>query len=523
MRKTFMILLACAFAAIAVSCTEKGIDDPVPVTENGTAEDELVNFIFNVAPDASTKTSIEATGASPKVSWVAGDEIYVLPEKTVTGTGSTVSLEAADISAEDPSTASFKVKTNASSSYYDALYPASAMYTITGYPKQMVAKIPREQSGTFGEAHVAISRSTTDDGKTFGFHFSNVTNFIQFTMEGSSDYETVVLSGNNGEVLSGTVVLDSSKSPVEATPYTVTADLTYTDVRLNINGKPGTYYIGFLPADFQKGFTLRFLKEGEACSRKVISVSKRADFSGRNKIIDIGTIDEKITYELPEGAIKGKFTVNADGKQVCFAKGNLTYDVKNKKWAFFDHQNDRSTKYDADLISLFTWGYGNWSTKPDTEEYSAGGSFTDWGTVFDDKGTWRTLSQSEWEYLIEHHAYKAVSVNLESCLFIAPDGCTKDDIRYIFYDQDRLTAAENEIGLVCLPYAGYRKVKDVYYDEDLDASFHSGYWSSTAQGGSGVFSFQIDWDYTGLDCFLRVGPKAGDIGYPVRLVTDVTD
>lgn len=520
MRKTFHIILAFVFVAIAVSCTEKVIDDVVPIIGNETSADEIVNFIFNVAPDADTKTSIEATGATPKVSWVAGDKIYVLPEVSVTGTGSTVPLEASNIDSNDPSSANFNVKTNNRSSYYDALYPSSSLYTIiTNSPKQIVAKIPREQTGSFGQGHLAISRSTTSDGKSFSFHFSNVTNFIQFTLA-NTEYQTVILTGNNGEVLSGTIALDTSTSPFTATPYSEGSGASYTDVRLDINGKPGTYYIGFLPTDFQKGFTLRFLKEGEASSKKVVYVSKRADFSGKNKIIDLGSIDEKIITELPEGAINGRFTVNAEGKQVCFAKGNLTYDVKNKKWAFFEHQNDHATKYDANLISLFTWGYGDWSTVPDTQDNSAGSGFTDWGTVFDDQGTWRTLSQSEWEYLIEHHEYKAGSVNLKPCIFLIPDGHTKEGI-YIFYTQESLAEAENEIGLVCLPYTDLRKGNDVRYKEQTEVSFETGYWTSTAFGNSGAHTMRILWTPDGLSCTLSVWEKAGEIGYPVRLVTDV--
>lgn len=53
-------------------------------------------------------------------------------------------------------------------------------------------------------------------------------------------------------------------------------------------------------------------------------------------------------------------------------------------------------------ISLFTWGYGSWSTDPDTEEYLPGvvggadfGPTQDWGSRLGDGALWRNPLHGE--------------------------------------------------------------------------------------------------------------------------------
>ena len=96
--------------------------------------------------------------------------------------------------------------------------------------------------------------------------------------------------------------------------------------------------------------------------------------------------------------LRGLFPVNGEGKQVRFAKGNLRYTVATKEWSFFDRQYECGPAKFEDghdqVISLFTWGYGEWSTNPTTRTYETG-TFTDWGCKIGDGKTWRTLKIEE--------------------------------------------------------------------------------------------------------------------------------
>ena len=70
------------------------------------------------------------------------------------------------------------------------------------------------------------------------------------------------------------------------------------------------------------------------------------------------------TERLPEGALSGAFTINEDGKQVHFAKGNLTYSKNLKNWSFFENQYMRSYKNDLmvgqDYINYSTVEHFGW-------------------------------------------------------------------------------------------------------------------------------------------------------------------
>ena len=188
----------------------------------------------------------------------------------------------------------------------------------------------------------------------------------------------------------------------------------------------------------------------------------------------------------PEEAVNGLFTVNAQGKQVYFAKGNLKYDVKKQEWGFFDKQYEYQKAYSTDLISLFTWGLGEWSTDPAAESYAGSdAAFVDWGTVIDDKGTWRTLTKDEWLYVLWTRAggaydnkvcWDGVKVaDAEGCFVIAPDGNTVE-IKTSYTEQE--WAEAEAMGFVCLPNGGYRG------KGTIDFSYGGYYWASNQKAGN---------------------------------------
>ena len=95
--------------------------------------------------------------------------------------------------------------------------------------------------------------------------------------------------------------------------------------------------------------------------------------------------------------LPGKFSV-ASGKKVRFSQGNLRYTPSTGLWWFFDNQYE--WRHNQDQLSLFTWGFGDWSTDWATRSYEDE-NFTDWGTKIGDGKTWHTLTKDEWVYLIK--------------------------------------------------------------------------------------------------------------------------
>lgn len=134
-----------------------------------------------------------------------------------------------------------------------------------------------------------------------------------------------------------------------------------------------------------------------------------------------------------QGALNGKFTINADGKQVYFSQGNLKY--SNGTWSFHTNQYDRcftsngnvSSSYNASgTFDLFGWGtsgYNNknpYMTSTNNNDYAPGineiaGTDYDWGVYNaisnggNQVGLWHLLTNDEWGYVFNTRSASTVN------------------------------------------------------------------------------------------------------------------
>ena len=123
-----------------------------------------------------------------------------------------------------------------------------------------------------------------------------------------------------------------------------------------------------------------------------------------------------VTLSAEDGALRGKFTVNADGDQVVFSQGNLQYqavcETGGGKWQFAEKQttfldkgpNIAISETNQGWIDLFGWGTGNNPTNASTDnaDYAR---FAEWGDNPIANGgnmpnQWRTLTAEEWMYIL---------------------------------------------------------------------------------------------------------------------------
>ncbi|MBR1505711.1 MAG: hypothetical protein IJ614_06345 [Prevotella sp.] len=176
-----------------------------------------------------------------------------------------------------------------------------------------------------------------------------------------------------------------------------------------------------------------------------------------------------------EGALGGFFTVDSEGKKVCFSKGNLqaTYNGTAWSWAFaanqWDYIGGDESGSDPQTGNNFINGDGamsangtvdlfGWSTSATTfgihnsttgSTYS--GDFVDWGANI---GTgWRTLTKDEWTYLFTNHTKGWSTIAGVGGYVIRPDGVsTAIEASY----SDSEWAAQEAAGSVFLPAAGGR-------------------------------------------------------------------
>lgn len=284
------------------------------------------------------------------------------------------------------------------------------------------------------------------------------------------------------------------------------------------------------------------------------------------------------------GALPGEFSV-ADGQKVHFSRGNLQYNAAQGThatadggtaqgtWRFAEKQYDTifhsnfgvSSTYNG-WIDLFGWGtsgwnsgavaYQPWSTSTNNADYYPGGDYTnsltgnyanaDWGVYNaisnggNTPGSWRTLTRSEWIYLLTTRAastvngtanarYAKATVAGEWGVVVFPDvyshpaglpsptniNVSNGAFTLNNYNADQWSVMETA-GCVFLSLAGYRYGTGII---DVTSSGRSGnYWSST---------YRNNIDACNLDIYETTVNPADDeddercFGMSVRLVQDV--
>ena len=248
-----------------------------------------------------------------------------------------------------------------------------------------------------------------------------------------------------------------------------------------------------------------------------------------------------ILYNYDNGCLAGLFSVNENNK-VSFSKGNLQYQASTDTWRFAENQWDFvggdnsniSSTYDG-WIDLFGWGtsgydhgalgYNPWTISQNNGEYLAYGDSlsnlndytgqADWGYNAISNGCntensgWRTLTQPEWEYLINGRSttsgirYVKAIVHDVQGIILLPDNW--DTIYYSFNNPDEPHSSFNSnvintsqwgiienYGAVFLPCAGER------VGTSVQLVGNSGdYWSATCTDSEGAFFTFFYWDYVG--------------------------
>ena len=210
---------------------------------------------------------------------------------------------------------------------------------------------------------------------------------------------------------------------------------------------------------------------------------------------------------IPNRAI-GIFSVG-ENKNVTFSQGNLQYFPAANLWKFADTQYEtlgNSNKYISptyrNWVDLFGWSADNTtapfgiSNSSDNTDYS--GAFVDWGTNWicgDKPGTWRTLSEEEWNYLFYKRQnadklYGVAQVAGVNGIIILPDNWVVSPTGIYFKEGLYNTKVDNyaiiqsfteqqwaimeQAGAVFLPAAGYRDGERL-----VNYQLSGYYWSST--------------------------------------------
>ena len=224
----------------------------------------------------------------------------------------------------------------------------------------------------------------------------------------------------------------------------------------------------------------------------------------------------------PEQKISGKFTVNNEGKQVYFAKGNVKQ-TSDGKYSFFDNQWEYTGERDHFPKDLFNWDATEGAVK--------------------DRNNWRVLTRNEWWYLFRLRdnaeklfAHATITIDEKDIhgLIILPDNWqTPDGIDLKTAEQMGFdwNSGDDKYIHPETAFDGYGKNKydlnkwktlesagAVFLPATYQLNNFGWYWSST-DIGNGAFEFSWSTSTLNLMC-LKIDQTKKDYA-SIRLVQDV--
>ena len=227
--KKYFILLAAAFAAVA--CSQNELQDP---NEN-TLEIPKNGFYAGI----ESKVTLEDDYS---LSWEAGDKVAIWNGTEYSSYEALTPGKTTVILGED-------VDENAA---HCAFYPYEAVVGFEG--NTVTAVIPGQQTPKVGTFPFNPSVAYAPAGEQT-LRFYNICGLVGFEItEAEQGVTNVVIFGNNGEDLTGTVKVSYD----EVTAPTATVVKGVKSVTLQAEGTfaPGTYYVAILPQFYKEGITI---------------------------------------------------------------------------------------------------------------------------------------------------------------------------------------------------------------------------------------------------------------------------
>lgn len=429
----FIVLVAVAFVA------------------TGCKKESEYKTVTLGAKIAANNSKVYIDGITPI--WQTGDQVRV------NGTDESHTITVSQISGN---TAKLENVPQSDEGYY-AIYPAEYATAFSG--GQFAVTLPAFQEYTEVDGHqvVRAPMGAKTDGGSLTFH--NLCSLLKVTVTAG---ETLKISGI--KVTAGTTNLSGSTLSGEATdalPAPATGSksvtLSFGNSGKTLEAGNHVFYI-YLPAFTSQNVSVEVYNID---ANNVLGVKKKT-FDGisvsANTINTVGTGSLTASSFTTTGAINSLFSVSAD-KKVRFSKGNLQYQASDRgTWKFADHQYDyvgnaagnttdeSSRATQAAWIDLFGWGtsgnnhgaiaYQPYAISTNYADYYAyndenlnlydNGGTADWGsnTIAGTTGTWRTLNEAEWGYLMDTrtgnkvtHSYMKATINeTTNGIIIFPDG-----------------------------------------------------------------------------------------------------
>ena len=518
MKKALFISL-CAMLLAGTGCKKNVEPEPQKVAVNGVSLKPNTLSLKVGKAEALSAVVIPANADNKTVSWSTSD-----PSVATVANGL--------VTAVKEGSATITVTTADGGKTATCAVTVSAIYVpVTGITIDQGATAEVEEGNTITLTATVQPDNATDKTVTWSSSNDAIATVANGVVTGVTPGEVVITAKAGDKTATCVVKVKAAVVPVSSVA------LDKTELTLTV-GDPDVKLVATVTPDNATDKTVNWASDKAEVATVDNQGSVHAVAPGE-AIITVTTTDGgktatctvTVKAALPTDALSGEFSVSGT-KKVHFSQGNLVATINASgtptAWKFAANQYDyigsatanTSIGSTAGDIDLFGWStaatkYGISTSTTSLSDYS--GDFVDWGTAIDDKGTWRTLTTAEWQYLFNGRSnasslYKnGVTVcGKENCLIIAPDNWdTSAKPLNASYDAIAWATAE-AAGLVCLPAAGRRRGSDVGYVGDRGY-----YWSSTAFDGNYAYYVVFNSsDVCSDDCDYR------SRGFSVRLITE---
>ena len=460
--------------------------------------------------------------------------------------------------------------------------PTTGTIPTSGFPQILLPQVQLYRSTTIDgqtvqRVEAPMAAYCSADRQQAGLDFTNLCSLLKVTLPSAMEVGYITVSSSNKPLwgkatISGTNSLSISSPEIAslyATDNTVTLDCTSHGLHSEGSGastgttSAGPFYIVLPPATDVEGLTVDvYVFDGNNTAQTRRTIKKYSKTTSNTIAITSNNI--YITGELPTTGEtvpdvpfpnlgSGEFSVS-DTKKVRFALGNLQYQASTKTWRFAQNQwisikdalgntrsNETTRSTQEEWIDLFCWGSSGYNgcypwlksthapgRNNDNQLGNFSGTDYDWGINSISNGgnqprKWRTLSGSEWYYLMwsrnnYNNLRKVGKLNDINGMFIMPDNgpnvstyqntSGKIEIQSTDETWQRMSAA----GAIFLPATGYRSGSSVHATTSFCYWASSSFRKNITTSGNSIYYYNSNPQFTYQNF---------EYGLGVRLARDV--
>ena len=499
MKRITKILIASVAAVLAAACT-KEIEQVFPVESKETVKVSFEGIISGYEPQGETKASAQNV---VRIMWEGGENVYAYEGQNYIGT-LTASVDGTDgtyafLSGQITAPSGEKPVTLVYSPLFDGRPTVKNGAISLDLSTQNTKEVPFL---IYGEMPASAISEVNDA-------------VVKFALA------TSVYKCNCGDLPPG----DISRAEIGQVNTVCELKLSNDASAVVSGSKPGSIIrtAGFTAADRRAIFSVALPETGAATIARTIRVTKgnktfAAAFSN-SSFMPAMAINALFMFKTssptyPDGALLHKFTVDENGTQVWFSRGNLYWN--GTSFNFEADQLGYAAQWNPSHVSHFFWRENEEESYTLLADENSELSFDDvlftnvpGFTVNGQTDVWRNLSSEEWGYLMSHHKTKLTYVEHILGFAIAPDGF--EGTLASKYDSVTWADAE-ENGVVFLSACGERTDRIIRRQNEAGA-----YWTSSASENNVTYAkglFFADrltrWDYEDWRNF----------GNCIRLVSD---